>query len=75
MNYNKNIRALHPPKAYFQPYNQQPRAQNNARNSSKKIMQGMMGKFTKNMQVMSELMSQMARKVEQLEMDKLNQAS
>ena len=38
------------------------------------IMQGMLEQLTRNMQTMSEQMSQMARKVEQLEMDKLKQA-
>ena len=38
------------------------------------VIQGMMEQLTKNMQTMSEQMSHMARKVEQLEMDKLNQA-
>ena len=74
MNYNKDIRPPYPPKPYFQPYNQQPRAQNDLGNSSMQVMQGMMEQLTRNMQTMSEQMSQMARKVEQLEMDKLNQA-
>ena len=39
------------------------------------VMQGMMVELMKNMQMMSEQVSQMARKVEKLDIDKLNQAS
>ena len=74
MNYNKDISPLDLPKPYFQPYNQQPRAQNDLGNSSLQIIQGIIEQLTRNMKMMSEQMSQMARKVEQLEMDKLNQA-
>ena len=39
------------------------------------VMQGLMNKLMKNMQKMSTKMSQIVRKVEQLEIDKLKQAS
>ena len=74
MKYNKDISPSDPPKPYFRPYNQQPRAQNDLGNSSMQIMPGIIEQLTRNMQMMSEQMSQMSRKVEQLEMDKLNQA-
>ena len=64
MNCNKDIQPPYPPKPYFQPYNQQPRAQNDSGKSSIQIMQGMMEQLTRNMQTMSK----------KSEMDKLNQA-
>ena len=54
MNHNKDSRSTYQYKPYFQPYNQQPRAQNDVRKSSMKVMQGMMEQLTNNMQTMSE---------------------
>ena len=75
MNNNKDSRSPYQPKPYFQPYNQQQRAKNDVGSSSMQVMQGMMEQSTKNTQRMSKPMIHMERKVDQLEMDKLNQAS